>query len=721
MRRSKIFLFFTVILFSVSLFADEGMWLLNDAPMKTLRRAGLQLEAGQLYDVDNPSWSDAVVQIGGGTGSFVSENGLVVTNHHVAYDALQLLSSDAHNYTRDGYEAISQSEELYAKGYKAYLALRWDDVTDQVLNSVSPAMSPVERKEAINKAINQIEEKASSNASEMYRFEVSTFDTGLKYYLFKYMKFEDIRLVYAPPSSIGRFGGDIDNWMWPRHSGDFSFFRFYISPDGNSTKYSKDNVPFHPDKFLHFTDDGVKEGDFNFIVGYPGGTERHRSSYSVEYYVNTIYPFRISYYTDALDIINSGIGDVENLQITYANTLASLNNYLKNYKGMLAGIQRDGLVDRKQRVEAQLNYWMKQKKSRMNKYGDILPGIAAVYAKEDSVGTQSPLLNAMDRMVEIYDVASTLDKWSIEKTKLNAERENRYTEQNLPSIKEDLKLKEKEYDSAVDAQLMEYFLNRLIRLPENLQIEPVQDILAQYPQADTSEAIHQFVQNIYSNTKLTDVDQRLKIFDMSRDEMKALDDPMLHFAMSLRPTKDRLDEFDDWVAGKLYLLRPRFIEAKREWRAGNDYPDANFTPRLTYGEVKGYSPRDAVYYDYITSIDGILQKNTGEPPFNSPQKLLKLLQQVQQPQQYVDEHIGTVPVDFLNNTDITGGNSGSPVMDAKGRFIGIAFDGNWESISADWVYNPKLTRAISVDARYILYILDKFADSHYVLNELTIE
>jgi len=721
MRRSKIFLFFTVILFSVSLFADEGMWLLNDAPMKTLRRAGLQLDAEQLYDVNNPSWSDAVVQIGGGTGSFVSENGLVVTNHHVAYDALQRLSSDAHNYTRDGYEATSQGEELYATGYKAYLALRWNDVTDQVLENVSPEMSPVQRKEAIDKAINQIEEKASENASDLYRFEVSTFDTGLKYYLFKYMKFEDIRLVYAPPSSIGRFGGDIDNWMWPRHSGDFSFFRFYISPDGNSTKYSKDNVPFHPDKFLHFTVDGVKEGDFNFIVGYPGGTERHRSSYSVEYYVNTVYPFRISYYTDALDIINSGIGDVENLQITYANTLASLNNYLKNYKGMLAGIQRDNLVDRKQRVEAQLNYWMEQKKSRMNKYGDILPGIADVYAKEDSVGTQSPLLSAMNRMVEIYDIASTLDKWSIEKTKPNAERENRYTEQNLPSIKEDLKLREKEYDSAIDAQLMEYFLNRLIRLPENLQIQPVQDILAKYPKADTSEAIHQFVQNIYRNTKLTNVDQRLKIFEMSRDEMKALDDPMLNFAMSLRPTKDRINEFDDWASGKLYLLRPQFIEAKREWRAGNDYPDANFTPRLTYGEVKGYSPRDAVYYDYITSIDGILQKNTGKSPFNSPQKLLKLLRQVQQPQQYVDEHIGTVPVDFLNNTDITGGNSGSPVMDAQGRFIGIAFDGNWESISADWVFNPKLTRAISVDARYILYILDKFADSHYVLNELTIE
>lgn len=721
MRRSKIFLLFALILFSASLFADEGMWLLNDAPMKTLRRAGLKLDAEQLYDRDNPSWSDAVVQIGGGTGSFVSENGLVVTNHHVAFDALQLLSSDAHNYTRDGYEATAQGEELYAKGYKAYLALRWDDVTDQVLAGVSPEMSPVERKETINKAINQIEEKASANASDMYRFEVSTFDTGLKYYLFKYMKFEDIRLVYAPPSSIGRFGGDIDNWMWPRHSGDFSFFRFYISLDGKSTKYNKNNVPFHPDKFLHFTDDGVKEGDFNFIVGYPGGTERHRSSYSVQYYVNTVYPFRIGYYTDALDIINSGIGNVENLQITYANTLASLNNYLKNYKGMLAGIQRDDLVDRKKRVETQLNYWMKQKKSRMKKYGDILPGIAAVYAKEDSVGTQSPLLNAMDRMVEIYDVASTLDKWSIEKTKPNAERVNRYTEQNLPSIKEDLKLKEKEYDSAIDAQLMEYYLNRLIHLPENLQIKPVQDILTQYPQSDTSEAIYQFVQHIYRNTKLTNVDQRLKIFEMSRDEMEALDDPMLNFAMSLRPTKDRLNEFDDWVDGKLYLLRPQFIKAKREWRAGNDYPDANFTPRLTFGEVIGYSPRDAVYYDYITSINGILQKNTGNPPFDSPQKLLKLLRQVQQPQQYVDEHIGTVPVDFLNNTDITGGNSGSPVMDAEGRFIGIAFDGNWESISADWVFNPKLTRAISVDARYILYILDKFADSHYVLNELTIE
>ncbi len=717
----KSFLLLALMFISASLFADEGMWLLNDAPMYTLHRAGLKLNADQLYNPDASSWSDAVVQIGGGTGSFVSKDGLVVTNHHVAYDALQLLSTDQHNYTKDGYEATSRSEELYAKGYKAYLALRWDDVTDQVLANVTSDMTPAERKKAIDEAINEIEAKAAANASDMYRFEVSTFDTGLKYYLFKYMKFEDIRLVYAPPASIGRFGGDIDNWMWPRHDGDFSFFRFYISPDGKSTKYNKNNVPFHPKKFLSFSEDGVKKGDFNFIIGYPGGTERHRTSYSVNYYVNTIYPFRISYYTDALNILNTAIDDNESLQITYANTLASLNNYLKNYKGMLAGIKRDHLLRRKQRMEDQLLYWMNQEKSRQEKYGNVLPGIAAVYAQLDSINTQSLLLNAMNRLTEIYNIASTLDKWSIEKTKPNQQRENRFTEQHLPSIKEHFKLVEKEYTPKIDAQLMEYFLNRLIRLPHNLQLKPVQDILAQYPNADTSAAIHQFVQSLYQHTVLKQVDQRLKIFNMSRDEMKSLDDPMLNFAMSLRPAKDRIRAFDDNIDGELYELRPQFIEASRQWRASNNYPDANFTPRLTYGEVMGYSPRDAVYYDYITSIRGILEKNTGKPPFNSPQKLLDLLHRYQQPAKYIDQHIDTVPVDFLNNTDITGGNSGSPVMDSQGRFVGIAFDGNWESISADWVFNPDLTRAISVDARYILYILDNFANSHYVLNELTIE
>lgn len=719
--RFKLFIAFFIILFSVNLSAEEGMWMLDNLPVQTLQKAGFQLSQDQIYDTNGPSWSDAVVQIGGGTGSFVSRDGLVVTNHHVAYDALQALSSDAHNYTRDGYEATARGEELYADGYKAYLALRWNDVTDQVLKNVKPDMSPAERTDVIDKTINKIEEKASAKTSDLYRFDVSTFDSGRRYYLFKYMKFEDIRLVYAPPSSIGKFGGDIDNWMWPRHTGDFSFFRFYISPDGKSTKYSKDNVPFHPKKFLHFTNEGVSEGDFNFILGYPGRTQRHRTSYSVEYNVDTIYPFNIGYYTDALNIINAEANDSEAIQITYANTLASLNNYLKNFKGMLNGIKRDNLIQHKQKMESEFRDWVNQNEQRKIKYGDIFPSLQQAYSRLDSIGLQDLLLGAMNRMVETYSIASTLDKWSLEKTKPNPDRENRYAERNLPQLKEHLKLVQREFTPEIDAQMMEYFLNRLIRLPSNLQLKPVENILSQYPSADTSEAVHQFVQDLYKNTELTNPERRMKIFDMSRKEMQNLHDPMLDFAMALRDSKDRLKNFNDWFSGRVTVIRPRFIQGLQQWQDGDFYPDANFTIRLTYGTVRGYSPRDAVYYDYITSIRGILQKNTGEQPFNSPQKLLDLINRNLQPGQYVDDHINTIPVDFLNTTDITGGNSGSPVLDARGRFIGIAFDGNWESISADWSFNPKLTRAIAVDARYILYILNDFTKTHYVLNELTVD
>jgi len=719
--RLKPFCLIIILVFVSQVMADEGIWLLNELPMETLNQAGFQLSADQMYDTDNPSWSDAIVQIGGGTGSFVSGNGLVVTNHHVAYDALQALSSEQHNYTRDGYEATSPEEELYAEGYQAFLALEWNDVTNQVLSNVTSQMSPAERANAIENAVNRIEEEASSDAGDIYRFEVTSFDSGLRYILFQYMRFDDIRLVYAPPEAIGLYGGDIDNWMWPRHTGDFAFFRFYISPDGESTQYSEDNVPFHPDKFLHFTDDGVSKGDFNFIVGYPGGTQRHRSLYSVRYNVNTVYPFRISYYTDALDIINAGVQDSEALRITYANTLSSLNNYLKNYKGMLDGIRRDSLIAQKEELQADFTEWVDQRRRRTRIYGEVLPGLDAVYTRLDSIELQDLLLGAMSRLVETYDIASTLDRWSLEKTKPSVERISTYADRNLPELKQDLRLIQREFTPVIDAQLMEYFLNRLIRLPAHLQIEPVREILSHYPEADTSEAVHQFVQSVYQNTELTDVDRRMEIFEMSRDEMRALDDPMLNFAMDLREDKDRIEQFNNWVDGRFTSLRPQWIRGLREWQGGTMYPDANFTPRLTYGEVKGYSPRDAVWYEHITSVDGVIEKYTGEAPFDAPDKLLNLIRQSQQPDEYVDEFINTVPVDFLNTTDITGGNSGSPVMDAQGRFIGIAFDGNWESISADWVFNPELTRAISTDARYILYILDEFAETHYVLDELKIE
>ena len=718
----RIFLIFSLVLFSiVPISAEEGMWLLNQLPMETLESAGLQLSRDEIYQPDQPSISDAIVQIGGGTGSIVSESGLVITNHHVAHSALQMVSDSANNYVEAGYSSSNRDEEIFVPGYKAYLAVEFTDVTIEIKSGISDDMSPEERVNAIDDAIKKMEEKYESEAADIYHYDVSEFYDGLEYYLFKYIEFKDIRLVYAPPASIGNYGGDIDNWMWPRHTGDFAFFRLYTNPEMTSSEHSDDNVPYEPKQYLKWTDDGVKQGDFTYIIGYPGGTQRFRTSYSVEYAINQSYPFQIDMYEKALDIIERETKNNESLQITYADRKASLENYYKNFHGMLEGLKRADLLKAKMDQEEQFREWVNAKRKREKKYGNVLEKIEKVYAVSDSVFPQPALVKSMGWLTRTYYAASIMDKWSIEKEKPNLERESSYMERNLPRLKERLKLMQRQFDPAVDKEIMKYFLTELCNLPPELQVDPITAIPENYPNLSPEEAISTFVDSMYAKTQLIETERRMAIFDMSREEMRNLNDPMLDFAIDLRPFKDQLDEFDKRIEGQLNRLRPAYIQGLQAWKGGELYPDANFTPRFTYGVVKGYSPEDAVNYDYITSVNGIAQKHTGEDPFDAPEKLLNLIEQGDFPSQYVDSYLGTIPVDFLHTTDITGGNSGSPVMDAQGRFIGIAFDGNWESISADWVFNPDLTRSISVDARYILFILDEFAENDYVLDELMVE
>ncbi len=711
---------FCFAIFSFSLQAEEGMFMLTELPMNTLTEAGLELSEQEIYSSDTPSISDAIVQIGGGTGSFVSEDGLVITNHHVAVSALQTVSSEQNNYLENGYEATSTEEEIYVEGYTAYLAVKITDVSKKIHKQVNSGMSPKERQEAIQKTINALENEKESSADPIYHYDVSEFYSGLEYYLIEYLEFQDIRLVYAPEKSIGNYGGDVDNWMWPRHTGDFAFFRLYINPEGTESKYAQTNIPFQPDSYLKFSNEGVKDGDFNFIIGYPGSTQRHRTSFSVQHAVEKSYPFNIQVYTDVIDIINGEIQANENLQIIYSSRLASLNNYQKNYRGMLEGLKRAHLITLKKATEKDLNAWIEDKTSRKSSYGHVIQDIKQVYSKIDSSFEQESIMKYMEWLVNTYYAATLLEEWSLEKEKPNLERKSKYMERNIPSLKEELKILQKRFHPEVDAEIMKHFLYKLAKLPESLQIEPVMQMLG-HPDIDNLRpAIAQFVDSLYNHTRLIYAEDRLDIFEMSRKEMQDLGDPMLDFAFKLHEVRRKLDGYSKYIHGQITKLRPQFIQALMEWQDTDFYPDANFTPRLTSGVVKGYSPKDAVIYDYITSIEGIVEKHTGKTPFDTPDLILKQIQNKNLPEKYFDDYIENVPVNFLHTTDITGGNSGSPVMDRKGNFIGIAFDGNWESISADWVFNPLLTRSISVDARYILYILENIAQTHYVFDELNV-
>ena len=702
----------------LGLHADEGMFLLNQLPVEQLRALGFQLTPEQIYRPGGGGLSDAVVMVDGGTGAFVSPDGLILTNHHVAFAAIQMNSSPEHNYIKEGFWAKNRQEELPAPGYDCRITLSFQDITPRVLHGIKKKWTGLKRYKAIEKRIKEIEEKESDEKAGIEAQVVSMYD-GMYYYLFKYLRIKDVRLVYAPPEAIGQYGGDTDNWMWPRHAGDFAFMRAYVGPDGKPADYSPDNVPFQSKTYLPISTAGVKEGDFMFIMGYPGRTMRYRTSYSVRYNQEISYPYRIQLFKEMIQLLNKESEKDPSLKIKFASLEMMLSNVLKNNEGMLAGLKKSHLLERKLAMEKQLTGFLNRNPELQKAYGGVLPAIGKLYARQEKWFQRETLLRFMAFGSRMYGFASTIYRWSEEKKKPNLEREPRFLDRNIPQIKQRMKIAQRDLHPPTDAKMLELFLLRLANLPEDQKVPAVEEILKRYPGRPKAEAVHEYVQEVYSGTKLADLDTRLKMMDMSHEELMAQNDPLITLAAKLAPAQKQLQDWEQAFSGELSVLRPKFIEALTKWKKTNLYPDANRTIRLTYGTVKGYEPRDAVVYKYITTLRGVLEKDTGREPFNCPPKLRRL-EESRDFGRYEDPLLHDVPVDFLGTTDITGGNSGSPVMNARGEYIGIAFDGNYESMTSDWQFDPRLTRTISVDARYILFILDKFSGAKNILEELTV-
>lgn len=728
-------LWFLVLILAISsVLAEEGMFLLNRLPMKEMKKMGLQLTAQDIYNPGQGGLSDAVVMIDGGTGAFVSKDGLVITNHHVAYGALQRVSTKERNILRDGFYAPTREEEIPAPGYRVTVTLGFEDVTKQVLKGVKDHMDPVKRTEKIEKNIMKIEKKAEKDPKVDEARVVSMY-SGKYYYLFKYRVFKDVRIVYAPPISIGKYGGEIDNWMWPRHTGDFSFFRVYAKPDGTPAEYSKDNVPYHPKRWVPFSKSGIKNGDFTFIIGYPGSTMRYRSSYSVEYYQNINYPTRIQLFKDLLNLWETESKKDPDVAIKYASIVAGFNNALKNNQGMLDGFKKLKLLDKKRSFESEMLSFINTHPKLRKEYGEVLPQLEKIYkqlAKNNFSNTLFRFTNYVNRTLSN---AITAYEWSIEKTKKEIDREPGFDNKSMERMKKYLPIYMKNVVPRIDAMALELLLNKMAELPEEQQLPPIKAIYA--GKQDKKAAIHEFVQNLYSGTKVLDLNAYMKMLDMSRKELEQLQDPAIAFAQKLYPYIKKNREISKKYSGILTKLNPKYVEMVAIYKNHkNDsgelpklsdlkkevitlYPDANRTIRLTYGTVKGYSPRDAVYYKCFTTLTGVLEKDTDKDPFDAPDKLHELAAS-KDFDGYVDPRLNDVPVNFLHTTDITGGNSGSPVFNAKGEYVGIAFDGNYEAMTSDWQFSDKLTRTISVDARYILFLLDKFSNAQNLLKELDI-
>jgi hypothetical protein len=717
------FLIISLVIVPFPSTADEGMWLpdsLDKLPLTKLKSRGLQLEPEAIYSATKPSLKDAIVVVGGGTGSFVSPEGLILTNHHVAFTAVTAASTPQNDYITHGFLAKSRAEEIPAKDYTVMITQDFKDVTSEVLAAVKPGMSDAERNQAIAAKTEEIAKAAGQGREkDGIRTQVTEMLSGMSYYLYTYLMLRDVRMVYVPPKSIGYFGGDPDNFEWPRHCGDFSFLRAYVGPDGKSAAYSKDNVPFKPKKFLALDASGYKEGDFAMVMGYPGTTYRYRESYSVEYHQNLRLPYFVETLQEQIDYLTAVSERDPALKIKFADQIFSLSNTVKNFEGTLQGLRRSGLVAKKRAEEADFSRAVAADPALKAKYGEVLPQIAELYRELTSFSLRQNTLNDALHSSDLMGVLALAYRRARDREKPPEQRAPQLREENLKQLTASLPAAWQERVPAVEAQLLALALKRSSRLEGEQRSPTLEKLLTGQTDEERQQSAAELARRAVEETKFKAVEEVIKLFSLSATELRAIDDPALKFVIAATDELSPLDERTERFNSAITKLRPLFLRGLLEWKKTTVYPDANRTLRFTYGEIKGYSPRDAVNYDYLTSLAGVLEKDTGAEPFDVPAKL-KELQAKQDFGPYVEPRIKDVPVNFLATTDITGGNSGSPLLNGRGEIIGLVFDGNYEGLGSDYVYNPALSRTIAVDIRYVLFVTDKFAGAGYLFDEMQI-
>ncbi len=714
-RRCSLVLFFLILIGFGGLQADEGMWLLDQLeilPWKQMQKRGLQLKPEDIRKM-----SKAVVILDGGTAEFVSPRGLLLTNHHVAFGALQRVSTVEHNYIEEGFYAATHAEEIPVPGYSALVLQYFRDVTGRMLAGLSEDTDPQKRFKILEKREKEIEDEIE-NSGKGLRASVVSMYSGLKYYLYVYKEYRDVRLVYAPPRSIGEYGGDIDNWMWPRHTGDFSFVRVYMSPDGQPADYTEENVPYQPEYFFPISNEGAQKGGFTFILGYPGRTYRYRSSHAIDYSVNLYYPERIRQFKLLLSILEELSKKSEDYAIKLSGSIKGLNNVLKNNQGMLDGFRHLKLLDKKKQMEKEFLAFLKAHSELNAQYGTVLDEIGKLYKQRYATAHRDLWLGIL-RFVRLPNLVYTAYRFEEEMQKPREERDPDFDEKQIQRLIRRTRYSAHQYVREADQRIMEAVLQELAKLPEGDQPQLIREIIKKYPDVMPQQAVSRYVNELFAGTHIQTLDDALALFDKPLLELKQSSDPMLEFARLVDPDFEAQRQQNEAFAAQINRLRSRYIRALFAWKGEKLYPDANRTIRFTYGDVRGYRPRDAVIYLPRTTLSGVVEKHTGEEPFNAPEKLLDLAGRKDYGS-YMDPELKDVPVNFLHTTDITGGNSGSPVLNGRGELIGCVFDGNYEAIVSDYQFDPDITRSISVDSRYILFVLDKFSGASHLLQELHI-
>ncbi len=683
---------------AVTAFAGEGMWMPQQVPAlgAELQQMGMRMDAAKLGELTGDPLG-AVISLGGCTASFVSPDGLIVTNHHCAFNSIQYNSTPQRDLITTGFIARTRDEELpAAPGTKVFVTTRIADVTDRVTGNLAKKLADADRQKTIEKREKDL--VAACEKPGGLRCRVASFFEGSQYLMTTQLELSQIKLVYAPARAIGEFGGEVDNFEWPRHTGDWSLYRAY-----------QNGQPYHPQHWLKVSTESVKPGDFVMVAGYPGRTFRYRTADEVRNYRHFVYPTQIRYYTDVIKLLEDTGKNDKAVELKNTSRIKSFANSLKNYTSVNEGFTKDRIVE--SRIA-------REEKLRAAGAGAILDEIAGRNADHNATQQRDTILSwfigmgPLARGSVMLHQAAQIVRLAQERPRPDAERANGYQQRDAESIRLVSERAQRILDPGSDRLVVRYFVAEAEKLPQTQRIEAVDRAVAQ------AGGIDPFLDRLYGNTKVGDQAERGKMLTESTQQLEARHDSMLDFASSLVALAKANEQRDLAYQGAMSRIRPAYFDALRKLSGGNLYPDANSTLRLTFGKIEGYSPRDAVFDTPQTKLSGVLQKETGPEPFANPKALLAAAHDPAKTTPWFNPQLHDVPVNFLSTCDTTGGNSGSPTLNANGELVGLLFDGNYESIDADFLFNPAMTRSIHVDIDYMFWVLDAVDGGQNIMREL---